>query len=128
IFVRTVSGTVHADTVVLCAGMWTRQLAEVSGYAVTHQPVEHHYVLSHSIGRHVGGLPIVRDPDGSIYIRGNREVLLLAAFQRVRRSRSGFSRTGGSSRSEPSTCGVAHGSRLDAIYSSREVSRFWVLT
>ncbi|TMJ94418.1 MAG: FAD-dependent oxidoreductase, partial [Actinobacteria bacterium] len=81
--VRTVSGTVHADTVVLCAGMWTRQLAEVSGYAVPLQPVEHHYVLSHSIGRDVGGLPVVRDPDGSIYFRGKGEALMLGAFQRV---------------------------------------------
>ena len=47
------------------------------------QPVEHHYVLSNSVGADIDGLPVVRDPDGSIYFRGRGEALMLGAFQQT---------------------------------------------
>ena len=43
--VRTPHGDVEAETVVLCTGMWTPQVAALAGVAVAIQPVEHHYVL-----------------------------------------------------------------------------------
>ncbi len=79
--VRTPAGDVEAETVVLCTGMWTRQLAEETGVAIPIQPVEHHYVLSHPVGDHVDALPVVRDPDGCIYFRGRDGRLMLGAFQ-----------------------------------------------
>jgi glycine cleavage system aminomethyltransferase T/glycine/D-amino acid oxidase-like deaminating enzyme len=74
---------IRAETVVLCCGMWTRQLAATSGIDVPLQPVEHHYVLSRSVGEDITGLPVTRDPDASIYFRGKGEALMLGAFQRV---------------------------------------------
>jgi 4-methylaminobutanoate oxidase (formaldehyde-forming) len=79
--VRTSLGDVEAETVVLCTGMWTPQLAQAAGVAIPIQPVEHHYVLSNAIGEDVDTLPVVRDPDGCIYFRGRDGKLMLGAFQ-----------------------------------------------
>jgi 4-methylaminobutanoate oxidase (formaldehyde-forming) len=79
--VRTAQGDVEAETVVLCTGMWTPQLAALAGVAVPIQPVEHHYVLSHALPDAVDGLPVVRDPDRCIYFRGRDGRLMLGAFQ-----------------------------------------------
>jgi 4-methylaminobutanoate oxidase (formaldehyde-forming) len=81
--VRASDATVRADTVVLCCGMWTRQLASGWGIDVPLQPVEHHYVLSRSVGEDITDLPVTRDPDASIYFRGKGDALMLGAFQRV---------------------------------------------
>jgi heterotetrameric sarcosine oxidase gamma subunit len=81
--VRTAWGDIEAETVVLCTGMWTPQLAALSGLPVPIQPVEHHYVLSHPAGADVDALPVVRDPDGCIYFRGRGGRLMLGAFQPV---------------------------------------------
>jgi 4-methylaminobutanoate oxidase (formaldehyde-forming) len=81
--VRTAGGTVSATLVVLCTGMWTRQLTKGLSIDIPLHPVEHHYVLSHSVGEDITGLPVTRDPDGSIYFRGRGDAILLGAFQRV---------------------------------------------
>jgi 4-methylaminobutanoate oxidase (formaldehyde-forming) len=77
--VRTSLGDVEAETIVLCTGMWTPQVAH--GVAIPIQPVEHHYVLSNPVGEDVDTLPVVRDPDGCIYFRGRDGRLMLGAFQ-----------------------------------------------
>src|SRR3954469_26035554 len=79
--VRTSLGDVEAETVVLCTGMWTPQVAQEIGVAIAIQPVEHHYVLSNPVGEDVDTLPVVRDPDGCIYFRGRDGKLMLGAFQ-----------------------------------------------
>ena len=81
--VSTTAGPVAADTVVLCGGMWTTQLAQTTGLCIPLHPVEHHYVLSNPIGSDIEGLPVVRDPDGSIYFRGKCDALMLGAFQQT---------------------------------------------
>jgi 4-methylaminobutanoate oxidase (formaldehyde-forming) len=81
--VATSAGALEAETVVLCGGMWSAQLAERVGVSLPLQPVEHHYVLSNSVGADIDGLPVVRDPDGSIYFRGKGEALMLGAFQQT---------------------------------------------
>jgi 4-methylaminobutanoate oxidase (formaldehyde-forming) len=81
--VSTETGDIDADAVVLCGGIWTAQLAAAAEIHIPLHPVEHHYVLSHSIGHSIEGLPVVRDPDGSIYFRGRGESLMLGAFQQT---------------------------------------------
>lgn len=75
----------HADLVVLCGGMWTRQLAAEAGVAIPLHPIEHHYVVSHRIPGVTGNLPCTRDMDGSIYFRGEDVegggAIVLGAFQ-----------------------------------------------
>ena len=81
--VQSPETAVRAETVVLCCGMWTRQFAASLRIDVPLQPVEHHYVLSRSVGEDITALPVTRDPDASIYFRGKDDALLLGAFQRV---------------------------------------------
>jgi heterotetrameric sarcosine oxidase gamma subunit len=81
--VVTTAGPIDADTVVLCGGMWTAQLARAAGVSIPLHPVEHHYVLSNPVGGDIAGLPVVRDPDGSIYFRGKGSALMLGAFQKA---------------------------------------------
>ncbi|MGE3308375.1 MAG: FAD-dependent oxidoreductase [Limisphaerales bacterium] len=61
---------IEAEHVVLCGGMWTRQLAAPAGVAIPLHPIEHHYVVSHPIDGVSGSLPCTRDMDRSIYFRG----------------------------------------------------------
>ncbi|MGH9600523.1 MAG: GcvT family protein, partial [Terracidiphilus sp.] len=80
--VETNCGTVKADYVVLCAGMWTRQVGLASGVNVPLWPVEHHYVISDPVDGVGDDLPVGRDPDGAIYFRGEGKSILLGAFQK----------------------------------------------
>lgn len=79
--VRTNLGTIHARRVVLCTGMWSRTLAQQAGISLPLHPVEHHYIESTPIEGVHDGMPIVRDPDRSIYLRPNGENIILGAFQ-----------------------------------------------
>jgi 4-methylaminobutanoate oxidase (formaldehyde-forming) len=81
--VSTPRGTITAPTVVLCTGMWTPQLAGLSGLRIPLQAVEHHYVLSNPLDSPLDTAPVVRDPDGCIYFRGRDGRLMLGAFQPV---------------------------------------------
>jgi 4-methylaminobutanoate oxidase (formaldehyde-forming) len=81
--VATSGGPISAEVVVLCGGMWTAQLAQAAGVSIPLHPVEHHYVLSNPVGSNIEGLPVVRDPDGSIYFRGKGTALMLGAFQQT---------------------------------------------
>jgi sarcosine dehydrogenase len=81
--VQTDQGELVAETVVLCAGMWTPQLAGLSGLRVPLQPVEHHYVMSNPIDSPLDDAPVVRDSDGCIYFRGRDGRIMLGSFQPV---------------------------------------------
>jgi sarcosine dehydrogenase len=80
--VRTTEGDVAAEIVVLCAGMWTRQLALRSGVTVPLYPVEHHYVVSNPIEEAHSNLPCARDLDSAIYFRGEGNQIIIGAFQK----------------------------------------------
>ncbi len=80
--VRTSEGTVAAEYVVLCGGMWTRELALRCGVNIPLYPVEHHYVVSNPIPGAFDELPCCRDPDAGIYFRGEGDAVLLGAFQK----------------------------------------------
>ena len=79
--VRTAEGEIAADVVVLCGGMWSRQLALRCGVSLPLYPVEHHYVVSKPIDGAFDELPVGRDPDLCIYFRGEGNAVMLGAFQ-----------------------------------------------
>ena len=74
-------GSVEAEYVVLCGGMWTRQLGLDAGVTLPLYPVEHHYVVSNPLQGAWDEMPCCRDPDGTIYWRGDGDAVLLGAFQ-----------------------------------------------
>ena len=73
---------IAAEFVVVCGGMWTRQLGLRCGVSIPLYPVEHHYVVSEPIDGGFDELPVGRDPDLGIYFRGEGNAILLGAFQK----------------------------------------------
>ena len=61
--VRTTAGTVHAETVVNAAGMWSRALGRMVGVDVPTVALEHQYIVTEPIPDLPAGMPTVRDPD-----------------------------------------------------------------
>ena len=61
--VRTTAGTVHAETVVNAAGMWSRELGHMVGVRVPTVALEHQYIVTEPIPDLPPGMPTVRDPD-----------------------------------------------------------------
>jgi 4-methylaminobutanoate oxidase (formaldehyde-forming) len=60
-------GTIACDTLVNCAGQWTRDLARRSGVTVPLYSAEHFYIVTGKIEGVTPMLPVMRDPDGYIY-------------------------------------------------------------
>jgi 4-methylaminobutanoate oxidase (formaldehyde-forming) len=79
--VKTNNGSIRAEHVVLCGGMWTRELGLRCGVTIPLYPVEHHYVVTEPLPGAFDELPVGRDPDLCIYFRGEGDAVMLGAFQ-----------------------------------------------
>ena len=79
--VATARGEVDADCVVLCAGMWTRDLAASIGVNVPLHACEHYYALFESVAGLDSGFPVVRDYDACTYYKYDAGKLLVGAFE-----------------------------------------------
>jgi 4-methylaminobutanoate oxidase (formaldehyde-forming) len=67
--VETTAGTIRCDKVVLCAGMWSRQIGALAGVSVPLQAVKHQYVVTEKIDGIVPGMATIRDPDRRTYFK-----------------------------------------------------------
>ena len=79
--VVTDRGEIKADCVVLCAGMWTRELAASIGVNVPLHACEHYYALFDSVAGLSPDLPVVRDYDACSYFKYDAGKLLVGAFE-----------------------------------------------
>ena len=79
--VRTEQGDVDADCIVLCTGIWTRNLAASVGVNVPLQACEHYYALFASVAGLDPGLPVIRDYDACTYYKYDAGQLLVGAFE-----------------------------------------------
>jgi glycine cleavage system aminomethyltransferase T/glycine/D-amino acid oxidase-like deaminating enzyme len=79
--VDTEHGRLDADTVVLCAGMWTRDLAASIGVTVPLHACEHYYVLFKDVPGLNPDLPVLRDYDHCSYFKYDAGKLLVGAFE-----------------------------------------------
>lgn len=81
--VRSDCGAVAADWVILCGGMWTRQLGLKIGIDIPLYPVEHHYIVSEPVAGVDKNRPVGRDPNEMIYYRSEDDgSIMLGAFQK----------------------------------------------
>ena len=81
--VRTSRGEIAAEWVILCGGMWTRQLGLKIGVDLPLHPVEHHYIVSEPIEGVDKNRPVGRDPNEMIYYRSEDDgSIMLGAFQK----------------------------------------------
>ncbi|HUY83982.1 MAG TPA: FAD-dependent oxidoreductase [Steroidobacteraceae bacterium] len=79
--VETDAGPVEADYVVLCGGMWTRDLAASVGVTVPLHACEHYYALFKDVAGLHPDLPVLRDYDHCSYFKQDAGKLLVGAFE-----------------------------------------------
>ena len=78
---ETERGFIEAETVVLAAGMWTRQLAAKMGVNVPLQACEHFYIVTEQIEGIERGMPTVRDPGGYTYFKEETGKIMAGFFE-----------------------------------------------
>jgi len=76
-------GFIAADTVVLCAGMWSHRLAADVGVAVPLHAAEHFYIVTEPIAEVPRNLPVLRVQDECAYYKEDAGKLLMGCFEPV---------------------------------------------
>ena len=67
--VHTSQGTIACEKVVLCAGLWSRQIGALAGVSVPLRAVKHQYVITEKIAGVTPGMATIRDPDRRTYFK-----------------------------------------------------------
>ena len=79
--VATDNGAIACDIVVNCAGQWGRQVGRMCGVTVPLYSAEHMYIVTKEIDGVTPDLPVLRDPDGSIYFKEEVGGLVMGGFE-----------------------------------------------
>ena len=78
--VETSAGPIATEILVNCAGMWARELGRLSGVTIPLHACEHMYIVTQPIQGVASDLPVLRDPDGHIYVKEEVGGLLMGGF------------------------------------------------
>ncbi len=82
--VRVATGeTIRAENVVICGGMWSRQLGATAGINLPLQAAEHYYLITENIEGLSRDLPVLEDPSTYTYYREEVGGLMLGLFEPV---------------------------------------------
>jgi 4-methylaminobutanoate oxidase (formaldehyde-forming) len=81
--VLTDRGVIECDTVVICAGQWSKKVGRMAGVAVPLHSAEHFYAVTERIDGVAPDLPVLRDPDGHIYFKEETGGLVMGGFEPV---------------------------------------------
>ncbi len=79
--VATSKGDIKADIVVNCAGQWAKHVGRMCGVTVPLHSAEHMYIVTGRIDGVHPDLPVLRDPDGYIYVKEEVGGLLMGGFE-----------------------------------------------
>ena len=87
--VVTPRGTILAEQIVNCGGLWAREVGRMAGVALPVQPMEHHYLITETIPVITermkeggpGHLPGGIDYEANIYFRQERQGMLLGTYE-----------------------------------------------
>ena len=79
--VVTPYGEIACEAVAICAGLWSRELADMAGAAAPLLACEHFYLLTKPIEGIAGNMPTLSDHDGRLYIRDDSGGLLVGCFE-----------------------------------------------
>jgi 4-methylaminobutanoate oxidase (formaldehyde-forming) len=79
--VETAAGTIEADTVILCGGMWTRDFADAHGVSVPLQAAEHFYIVTEAIPNLPKNFPVISSVEEHNYFKEDAGKLLVGAFE-----------------------------------------------
>jgi 4-methylaminobutanoate oxidase (formaldehyde-forming) len=81
--VVTPYGTIEAEYVVNCAGMWARQLGARSGVNIPLQSAEHYYLITDKVPGVSSSFPVIEDPGSYGYYREEVGGLMIGLFEPV---------------------------------------------
>ena len=82
--VVTDKGTVHAEHVVNCAGLWAREVGRMAGIELPVLAMEHHYLITEDLPQLKGRaneLVNTTDYAGEIYVRQERGGVLIGTYE-----------------------------------------------
>ncbi len=84
--VVTPNGTINAEMIVNCGGLWAREVGRLSGIDLPVQPMEHHYLITEEIAEiksrdPENRLPCGIDYEGNIYFRQEQQGMLLGTYE-----------------------------------------------
>ena len=78
----TALGEIRAKTVVICGGMWSRELAATIGVSLPLHAAEHFYIVTEPIAQLPRNLPVMIIPDEEAYYKEDAGKLLLGCFEK----------------------------------------------
>jgi len=81
--VTTNLGTIEAEYVVNCAGMWAREFGALAGVNIPNQAAEHYYLITESMDGIPKDLPILEDPSCHGYYREEGGGLMIGLFEPI---------------------------------------------
>ncbi|MGD8741009.1 MAG: FAD-binding oxidoreductase, partial [Desulfobacterales bacterium] len=84
--VHTEKGDITCESVVNAGGLWAPQVAAMAGIEIPSIAIKHTHILFEAIGaveNREQMLPLVRDPDRSIYVRQEMDSLILGMYEKV---------------------------------------------
>ena len=81
--VATTRGDIKAEVVINCAGQWAKAVGRLAGVTVPLHSAEHMYIVTGRIEGVHPDLPVLRDPDGYIYVKEEVGGLLMGGFEPV---------------------------------------------
>ena len=73
-------GSINAEYVVNCAGMWARAVGQLSNVNVPLHACEHFYIVTQPIPG-LNRLPVLRVPDECAYFKEDAGKFLIGAFE-----------------------------------------------
>lgn len=79
--VETDQGRVECETLVICAGQWSRAVGKMCGVSVPLHSAEHMYIVTGKIEGVTPDLPVMRDPDGYTYYKEEVGGLVMGGFE-----------------------------------------------
>jgi sarcosine dehydrogenase len=78
--VTTDQGPIRCETIVICAGQWSKEIGRQAGILIPLQPVEHQYLITEPCGA-PRDLPTLRDPDRLIYYKEEVGGLVMGGYE-----------------------------------------------
>ncbi len=82
--VVTPKGTIQAEMIVNCGGLWAREVGRMAGVELPVQPMEHHYLITENIpaiAERDERLPAGIDYEANIYFRQEVKGMLLGTYE-----------------------------------------------
>jgi len=82
--VVTAKGSINAEMIVNCGGLWGREVGHMAGLHLPVQPMEHHYLITEEIpeiATRDTRLPAGIDYEANIYFRQERTGMLLGTYE-----------------------------------------------